>query len=311
MKVPNFRVNKGITLTSLVVTVIVVLILAAISLHTITGDNNLIFRAENAKEESERVEIEEALNAAYVKLEKKSKYNSVANLDDAVEDVKTKGYEDRIVGQPSDAYELCGEDVTLTKIAPNNTKTITIKKDTSESSDGLWYAVIMGKYYKIEDNNGTVKIAKEPSNVEINNSSIGDTINLTNDDVTIENADIATIEVVDGDKLKVTALNEGSSIITINHNGKTATCRVTVILGSIAIPTASNKTYTGVKQTGVAGGTGYTVIDGEKTDAGTYTAKAVLTDKINTTWSDGTTIDKNIEWKISSASSGSSSSSGN
>ena len=298
MKVPNFRVNEGITLASLVVSVIVILILASISIYMITGDNNLIFRAGKAKEESERAEIEEALNAAYVKLERKSKYNSVANLDDAVEDVKTKGYEDRIVGQPSDAYELRGEDVTLTKIAPNNTKTITIKKDISESSDGLWYAVIMGKYYKIEDDNGTIKISKEPSNVEINNSSIGDTINITNEDVTIANANIATIEVVEGDKLKVTALNEGSSIITINYNGKTATCNVTVISGSIAIPTASNKTYTGVKQTGVAGGIGYTVIDGEKTDAGTYTAKAVLTDKTNTTWSDGTTIDKNIEWKI-------------
>ena len=299
MKVPNFKENKGISLASLVVTVIVILILAAISLYMMTGDNNLIFRTGKAKEESERAEIEEALNAAYVKLERKSKYNSVANLDDAVENVKKQGYEDKIVGQPRHGYELCGEDVTLTKIAPNNTKTITIKKDISESSDGLWYAVIMGKYFKIEDIDGTVKIAKEPSNVEINSGSIGDTINITNNDVTIANADIASFEVIEGDKLKVTALNVGSSIITIKSNGKTATCKVTVIPESITIPKVkTGLVYNGKNQTGVEDGLGYIVTDGKKIDAGNYKASVALQDKENTVWSDGTTADKIVDWSI-------------
>ena len=299
MKVPNFKENKGISLASLVVTVIVILILAAISLYMMTGDNNLIFRTGKAKEESERAEIEEALNAAYVKLERKSKYNSVANLDDAVENVKKQGYEDKIVGQPRHGYELCGEDVTLTKMAPNNTKTITIKKDISESSDGLWYAVIMGKYFKIEDIDGTVKIAKEPSNVEINSGSIGDTINITNNDVTIANADIASFEVIEGDKLKVTALNVGSSIITIKSNGKTATCKVTVIPESITIPKVkTGLVYNGKNQTGVEDGLGYIVTDGKKIDAGNYKASVALQDKENTVWSDGTTADKIVDWSI-------------
>ena len=299
MKVPNFKENKGISLASLVVTVIVILILAAISLYMMTGDNNLILRTGKAKEESERAEIEEALNAAYVKLERKSKYNSVANLDDAVENVKKQGYEDKIVGQPRHGYELCGEDVTLTKIAPNNTKTITIKKDISESSDGLWYAVIMGKYFKIEDIDGTVKIAKEPSNVEINSGSIGDTINITNNDVTIANADIASFEVIEGDKLKVTALNVGSSIITIKSNGKTATCKVTVIPESITIPKVkTGLVYNGKNQTGVEDGLGYIVTDGKKIDAGNYKASVALQDKENTVWSDGTTADKIVDWSI-------------
>ena len=70
MKVPNFKENKGISLASLVVTVIVILILAAISLYMMTGDNNLIFRTGKAKEESERAEIEEALNASLAILTK-------------------------------------------------------------------------------------------------------------------------------------------------------------------------------------------------------------------------------------------------
>ena len=90
--------TKGITLVALVITVIVLLILASISISTISGDNSLLNRAGKAKEDAERAELEEVLNKEYVKLETKSKYNSVANLDDAVEAVKNQGYDDKIVG---------------------------------------------------------------------------------------------------------------------------------------------------------------------------------------------------------------------
>ena len=82
-------------------------------------------------------------------------------------------------------------------------------------------------------------------------------------------------------------------------SGNTSSKTVTISKKKITVPTASNKTYTGTKQTGVTAGEGYTVTDGEKTDAGNYTAKATLSDKTNTTWSDGTTADKNIAWTIS------------
>ena len=54
------KVNiKGITLISLVVTIIVLLILAAISLTMLTGDNSILKRAVDAKEQTERAEIVE------------------------------------------------------------------------------------------------------------------------------------------------------------------------------------------------------------------------------------------------------------
>ena len=45
----SFRTAKGITLISLVITIIILLILAAVAIGTLTGDNGLIKRAQNAK----------------------------------------------------------------------------------------------------------------------------------------------------------------------------------------------------------------------------------------------------------------------
>ena len=42
--------QKGITLIALVVTIIVLLILAGVSIATLTGDNGILTRASNAKE---------------------------------------------------------------------------------------------------------------------------------------------------------------------------------------------------------------------------------------------------------------------
>ena len=49
----NFNENKGITLIALVVTIIVILILAGISVSMLTGQNGILNRASEAKEKTE------------------------------------------------------------------------------------------------------------------------------------------------------------------------------------------------------------------------------------------------------------------
>ncbi len=220
---------------ALVITIIVLIILASISIAMISGNNSIINRTGKAKEDTERVQIEEALNVAYISLEGRSisSTESAANLDDAVEIVQNQGYKDRIVGVSGGAYKLNKENVILSKTGTdNNTDELIIEKDTSAESGGTWYAVIMGRYFKIEEKNGDIKVAKEPSNVDPNSGASGDTINITSSDVTMENANIATFQVTSGDTVKVIASNEGSSKITINANGKTYTANLTVV-GSI------------------------------------------------------------------------------
>ena len=55
----NFRKNQGITLIALVITVIVLLILAGVTIATLTGDNGILTRAQQAKNETEQAEKEE------------------------------------------------------------------------------------------------------------------------------------------------------------------------------------------------------------------------------------------------------------
>ena len=57
--------------------------------------------------------------------------------------------------------------------------------------------------------------------------------------------------------------------------------------------------YNGTEQIGVAEATGYTVANGKATDAGSYTATAMLAEGYK--WSDGTTTAKQIEWSVAKA----------
>ena len=57
--------NKGITLIALVITIIVLLILAGVTVVTLTGDNGLLQKAQNAGEQSKTAEAEEQIKLLY------------------------------------------------------------------------------------------------------------------------------------------------------------------------------------------------------------------------------------------------------
>ena len=59
------RKEQGITLIALVVTIVVLLILAAVSISMLTGENGIITQAQNSKEESEIGEEKEEISLAY------------------------------------------------------------------------------------------------------------------------------------------------------------------------------------------------------------------------------------------------------
>ncbi len=56
--------NKGITLIALVITIIVLLILAGVSIATLTGDNGISTKAQTAKTETEKASEEEQIKLA-------------------------------------------------------------------------------------------------------------------------------------------------------------------------------------------------------------------------------------------------------
>ena len=71
------RENKGITLITLAVTIIVLIILAGVSINMLVGDNGIISMAQKAKENTElaKMEEEEQLDSLYEEL---NSYNSIS-----------------------------------------------------------------------------------------------------------------------------------------------------------------------------------------------------------------------------------------
>ena len=60
----NLKGNKGITLIALVVTIIVLIILAGVSINLVLGDNGILTKAKEAKEESNEAQIKEKMQLA-------------------------------------------------------------------------------------------------------------------------------------------------------------------------------------------------------------------------------------------------------
>ena len=71
--------EKGITLIALVVTIIVLIILAGVSINLVLGENGIVNKAQKAKENMELAQIEEEkeLNELYAQLEAESPENKI------------------------------------------------------------------------------------------------------------------------------------------------------------------------------------------------------------------------------------------
>ncbi len=81
MKVEKSK-NRGITLIALVITIIVLLILAGVSIATLTGENGILTRANDAKERTEKANVKESIEL----LLEEYKINSINNKEESLED---------------------------------------------------------------------------------------------------------------------------------------------------------------------------------------------------------------------------------
>ena len=84
----NFRKNEiGITLITLVITVIVLLILAGVTIATLNGDNGILTRAQEAKNKTEEAQKEENISLKEAELE--ISYKDLPKDDDVDKSLKT------------------------------------------------------------------------------------------------------------------------------------------------------------------------------------------------------------------------------
>ncbi len=82
--------NKGITLIALVITIIILLILASVTIATLTGDNGLITKAMEAREKTEIGAIKEQLRLAQMSAKLKKQGGDIT-IEDLIEELEKQG----------------------------------------------------------------------------------------------------------------------------------------------------------------------------------------------------------------------------
>ena len=221
----KYKDNNGITLVALVVTIVVLLILAGITLIYVLGDNSIFKQASNAKLETELAKIEEKAGIIYSDkwLEKvSSNSNDKPTMQEIVDELKNQG--DKIEQVAVDGDGITGilldrESMTLGFNGSNKIK-VTLQRSDSSSK---YYVVVEGKYYEMHFNGGVVTIDRTPSEVSNTGEKQTLTVSSSNDTVATatldENTNIITVTATD---------KAGTITVTANYGSYTKRCTVTV-----------------------------------------------------------------------------------
>ena len=231
----DFRSTKAITLIALVVSIVVLLILAGVSIVTLTGDNGLLNQTTSAKQKTELATFKEKLNLAYMSAYTDNAQNGTYTvsmsdvLGQLVIDYPEYGQAGKIVDGTSGGILSIKAKLGTTEVNTTNplilgteeTKTIVIEPTTPQGAGGTKFVNLEGKYYQIIlDGNGvTLGEAQDNLPESENELEISKGEGLGNVSAT-ETSDL-NVEIEAG-----STLDEGN--ITFTYGGKTTTVAVQV-----------------------------------------------------------------------------------
>ena len=209
--------NYGITLIALVITVIVLLILAGISISILSGDNAILSRAGEAKTKTEYGKAQEALSLAYAEAvgDRYLNNSTTAFESEVVQKLQSAGYTIGTEASGSAQIELSSTSVTLEEGGNTEEVIATIKADTK-------YMLVDGLYYPLTITNSTATLGTEGQS-ELSGSSISlsDLILNTTGSITANlNTTTGVITITSGsvisDNNKVELFNNETNYGTIN-----------------------------------------------------------------------------------------------
>ena len=180
----NFRERgkqtKGITLIALVITIIILLILAGISIAALTNQG-LFEKAKKAKIETKMSEIEEFATMKIYELYTEN-INNMNVVNDATittalkSELQNKGYEIKDINTTEETVTgLKIQDSTgqnsLEELSLLQQKSTTIKIDLNKTSKGQTYIKIYDNWYEIKIKDKIVKISREKSKEFVNDEN--------------------------------------------------------------------------------------------------------------------------------------------
>ena len=110
---------KGITLVALVITIVVLLILAGVSINTVLGDDGIIKKAKEAAEATRRASAEEEMNRLVLEYQLASKDETLESfLQEKVTEGRIDGVTDNGDGTITITKKVEGKDYTITVKKP-------------------------------------------------------------------------------------------------------------------------------------------------------------------------------------------------
>ena len=233
--------SKGITLIALVITIIVLLILAGVTIATLTGDNGILTQAGNAKEQTEKADIIERAKVEIVGVQ--SENNGELPKEDL--DRILKSYDKdgtiRIDDEgnryivTSKNYKILASDIwskeTPVIVAKKVLKTDSTATEAKDKSPYVLYNNILCRVLYNDDTHGIQIISAD----NVGNVTLG------NGDTLVGNADFeydGSVTINDNFKLAATSYNK--AVTTLNNKAKTyknSTALDARCLGSDPVPT--------------------------------------------------------------------------
>ena len=166
-----FTTQKGITLIALVITIIILLILAAVTIAALSGDNGILSNAARAKQETERAEILEQIRLdIYGEMADNEGTDpteaDIERIADNYGDISGSTFADKILTTEKGSYEIKLSDIwtagssTQDPIDPPSTtlqpgETATAEKNEYES-DGKTAKIPVG--FRVSDKEGETSI---------------------------------------------------------------------------------------------------------------------------------------------------------
>lgn len=240
--------EKGITLIALVITIIILLILAGVTISMVLGQDGIIGRAEQAVIQTELAEIEERAQMIYsdkVLQTVNNNINTKVETSQVIEQLKSEGNTiKRRAVQEGDIIEirLDKEDMVIGK---NKTVEIKVIYEGAEEPF-IYYVKVRGKYYKMNSNKGLITINREASTLtetdfEAEGEESTSTLNIIN---IPENIITAKLKEGSNNIIEITSTEiEGETTIRVTYGSlSTNTCKIKVIEPVLATKITLDKT---------------------------------------------------------------------
>ena len=206
---------KGITLIALAITIIIILILAGISITTLSGDNGIIGKAAEAKISSEKSEEKEIIETSAIQAMGKNKYGNINE-----EDLRT------IINQSTTADVTADGSVFIVKISDRRY----LVDENGDVSEITWW--------KEKQENGDIIITNGDTRLKV-----GDYINYdanSNGEVTYTSKAEKT-GITDDQTFSTTFNTDGWRLLDIDYSGEGG--EHLVIIPNKFIKSTANTTY--------------------------------------------------------------------